>query len=138
MILRLQAKSEFRDVTAVVAQAESKVAKASHHVPLYAGTHIEEAFISSRMKSWQQHLQRISPYLVMGKGIWWAKTAHGYRFYDGECDDNSHTEVPELMHFRSARLEDVVEGQKESWEKICSIGRTIYRNSSPILIVFHV
>ena len=69
-ILRLQAKSEFRHVTAVVAQAESKVAKASHHVPPYAGTHIEEAFISSRMKSWQQHLQRISPYLVMGKGVW--------------------------------------------------------------------
>ena len=121
-ILRLQAKSEFRDVTAVVAHAESKVAKASHHVPPYAGTHIEEAFISSRMKSWQQHLQRISPYLVMGKGVWWAKTAHGYHFYDGECDDNSHTEGPELMHFRSARLEDVAVRQKESWEKICLMG----------------
>ena len=81
-----QAKSEFRDVTAVIHQAESKVAKASHNVPLYQGTHIKEAFISSRMKSWQ-HLQRISPYLVMGKGIWWAKTANGYLFYDGDSDD---------------------------------------------------
>ena len=60
MILWLQVKSEFRDVTAVVAQAESKVAKASHHIPPYAGTHIEEAFISSQMKSWQQHVQHIN------------------------------------------------------------------------------
>lgn len=76
-------------MTTVVQQAESKVAKAAQNVPPYKGTHVTEAFLEPRIKSWQQHLQRISPFLIAGKGVWWEKTSHGYLFFDGDNDNNS-------------------------------------------------
>ena len=92
-VLRLQAKLDLHGVSTSVQQAESKVAKASKNVSQFEGTHITEAFISPRTKSWQQHLRRISPYLHCGEGIWWKRTSCGYQ-YDGDCDDGTHSEGP--------------------------------------------
>ena len=105
-------------MTTVVEQAESKVAKAAQNVPPYKGTHVTEAFLEPRMRSWQEHLQRISPFLITGKGVWWDKTSHGYLFFDGDNDSSSHIEGPKLLHFRSARLEDVVKRRKASWKSV--------------------
>lgn len=56
-LLRLQAKSQYRDIYASVKQGESRVAKAGTNVPTYKGTTVREEFLLPRMKSWQAHLQ---------------------------------------------------------------------------------
>ena len=116
-VLRLQAKIDLHCISTSTLQAESKVAKASKCVPLYEGTHITEVFLAPRVKSWQQHLKRISSYLCTGEGIWWKKTC-GYQFFDGDSDDTSHIEGPKLLHFRSTKISDVVQKQNEAWKVI--------------------
>ena len=43
--------------------------------------------------------------------MWWENITDGYRFCDGDTDHTSHPEGPDLLHFRSATLKDVVAQQ---------------------------
>ena len=70
-------------------------------------------FLTSRMSSWQAHLQRLSPYFLPGKGVWWQTTEEGYKFLDGTAEPAERCEGPPLHHFRDTTLEQVYK-QKES------------------------
>ena len=86
LVLRLQAKTELKGVSEMVQKSESQVSKVSKHILPYDGTTITNSFLRKRLKSWQQHLTRISPFLSPGEGIWWKHIVGGYSFLDGDND----------------------------------------------------
>ena len=71
--------------------------------------------IRSRLSSWQAHLERICKYLVKGQGVWWDKTV---LFLDGESNPDYHTEGPQLKHYRSSSLQEVIADTKKAWKTI--------------------
>jgi hypothetical protein len=60
---------------------ETMVSKVAKKVPTYRGTEISKSFIQCRLQSWQAHLERISPYLEFGEGVWWKAEGDGYVFF---------------------------------------------------------
>ena len=65
LITHLQAKNELSQLAKTVSQAESTVARAAQYVPPYRETYITLSFLNSQLRSWQQHLKRISQFLVL-------------------------------------------------------------------------
>ena len=122
ILLRLQAKSQYRDIYASVKQGESRVAKAGANIPPYEGTVVKDDFIQPRIKSWQAHLERLSRFLVAGEGVWWEKTQDGYHFFDGDGDLECHNEGPPLLHHRSVLLQEVGKQQRAAWKMILHHG----------------
>ena len=55
LVIRLQAKTEIKGVSAIVKSSESRVAKASKGIHPYKDTTITRSFLRQRLKSWQQH-----------------------------------------------------------------------------------
>ena len=118
IVLRLQAKAEYRDIFSGVDIGDSMVAKAGAQVKGYTGTCITPEFLQYRSKSWQAHLQRISKFLLPGEGVWWEKTSSGYHFFDSDEDPDYHKEGPTLMHFRSTHLKQVILEQNKAWDSL--------------------
>ena len=77
---------------------------------------METQLLRSHLKSWQQHLRRISPFLASEEGIWWRSIPGGYTFHNGDTDEDSHNERPLLLHYRSAK--DVEKRQSINWEEM--------------------
>ena len=85
-------------------ESNSRVSKAARE--LQPATEIPFTFLTGRMSSWQEHLKRISLYLVPGPGIWWKKT-EGFEFHDGRNTLDTNTKGPQLKHFRSTSLDQI-------------------------------
>ena len=75
-------------------------------------------FIRLRSNSFQAHLERISPYLESGPGVWWEEVADRIMFFDGDHHPNEHEKGPSCMHFRSSDLHDVMHRSHECWSRI--------------------
>ena len=75
-------------------------------------------FLTSRMSSWQAHLQRLSPYFLPSKGVWWQTTEEGYKFLDGTAEPAERCEGPPLHHFRDTTLEQVYKQKESIWPQI--------------------
>ena len=99
IMIRLQAKQEQRSTLISVQKADTQVSSIAKHLPKLPGTTIKRTFIKHRVASWQIHLQRISPFLTRGEGVWWKHTDDGFRFLDGDDDPSTHDEYS-LLHFR--------------------------------------
>ena len=70
------------------------------------------------MDSYQAHLQRISPFLLLGPGVWWSNNEGGYKFHDGDnCSSSSPTEL-QLLHCRENNVHQVLARQDETWKYI--------------------
>ena len=93
-VMRLQAKVSFKCTPDSRLQADSIVARAAADFPNYSGTLVSHDFIKKRERSWQCHLQRISHYLIHGKGVWWREKEGGYLFLDSDEDSKVQTEGP--------------------------------------------
>lgn len=106
-MVRLQAKQEERIALKSVKMGDSQVAHVAKALPPLPGTTIKNSFIKNRQDSWQCHLQRISPYLVFGKGIWWTSTDSGFLFFDGDTNCSGQMEGPSMLHFRRNSVRDV-------------------------------
>ena len=81
-------------------------------------TVVELDYISNRMQSWEAHLQRISPYLTKGEGVWWQKTHTGYMFMDGHGEADVRGDGPFLRHFRDTDLQDIHIEKEKAWSQI--------------------
>jgi hypothetical protein len=101
-----------------VQQADSIVGRAGANVPAYTGTVLTKEFIKNRERSWQAHLQRISHYLIHGRGTWWKETTEGYKFLDGDSDPKLQPSGPQLRHFRSVTLKEVNTNAVEVWDQL--------------------
>ena len=98
-------------------KADTQVSSIAKHLPKLPGTAIKRTFIKHRVASWQIHLQRISPFLTRGEGVWWKHTDDGFRFLDGDDDPSTHDECS-LLHFRHHTIRHVLTRREECWNKI--------------------
>ena len=75
---------------------------------------------SKRKHSWQAYLERISPFLLACKGIWWWEAQDGsrYIFFDGKDKPDYQCEGPQLLHFGNATIKDAIRRQNEAWQAI--------------------
>lgn len=53
----------------MVQNSENSVSKAGKQIQPYNGTILKRSFLNTRLKGWQQHLRRISPFLEAGR-VW--------------------------------------------------------------------
>lgn len=120
ILLSMQAKEEtgFGSTLTSLKKQDSLVTEVAKKVPLYNGTFVSKDFIQSRMSSWQAHLQRISPYLQYGEGIWWIAVNDGYQFLDADKDPSNQLNGPKLQHFRNTKIGDIWEMSRRTWESI--------------------
>ena len=103
----------------------SRIKKATDGLPKYPGSVFTKIFIQSHIGEFQTHLQRISPFLSVGMGIWWSKDSQGnVTFNDSDNDPTSHPEGPDILHFRCSSYSDVTERARQCWIIIqqCNIG----------------
>lgn len=107
---------------------ESMVSAVASKVPNFKGTTIQKSFVASRLHSWQAHLQRISPFLQYGEGVWW-KQGNTYQFLDADEDPDNKPEGPPLLHFRSSKLHDVQIQSEMAWNYILEKGISLPHSS---------
>ena len=118
ILLRLQAKQVRGDLFRAVAVKSSKISIQARELPPTTNTCITTEIITRRNCSWQSHLQRISPYLLPGKGVWWQTTPNGYEFFDGDDAPDTRLEGPALHHFRNTALQDIYKRKSEVWKQL--------------------
>jgi hypothetical protein len=68
----------------------------------------------------QTHLQRISDFLLCGKGIWWSSDETSVIFYDVTDRPVTSTAGPPLHHVRSYFEKEETNYICKSWEKCIS------------------
>lgn len=117
VLLRLQAKQERHMAMVSVQKGDSQVSQVAKNLPQLPGTTIKNSYIRQREDSWQSHLQRISPFLLAGEGVWWTSTSGGFHFHDGDGNSAARDGVT-LLHFRQHSIGDVEERRKRCWNKI--------------------
>ena len=115
VLLSMQAKEIVK--TGPNATQDSIVSRVSKQVPPYKGTRVSKSFVSSRIQSWQAHLERISPYLEHG-GVWWQAAEGGYAFFDSDSDSEYNSHGPDLMHFRTSSIQLIYKLSQEKWLSI--------------------
>jgi hypothetical protein len=117
VMLRLQAKQEQHMALLSVEKGDTQVSHVAKQLPHLPGTSVKMSFLKNKEDSWQLHLQRISPFLTAGEGVWWTRTTNGFHFYDGDTD-NSQAHGITLFHYRQQSVSDVEERRKTCWRNI--------------------
>lgn len=115
IMLRLQAKQEQHVALLSVQKGDSQVSHIAKQLPQLPGTSVKMSFIKKREDSWQLHLQRVSPFLTAGEGVWWTRTTNGFHFHDGDTDSSTQMHSITLFHYRHQSITDV---RKACWKKI--------------------
>ncbi|XP_078657130.1 uncharacterized protein LOC144903155 [Branchiostoma floridae x Branchiostoma belcheri] len=118
MLVRAHCESIIRgDKDAMVYQPSivSKAAKAKERDGSDTLISIED--IKKYPKAWQAHCERLSDFLLCGKGEWWTVTEDGVRFSDGPSHPDSLPAGPVMIHFRSSSLKSVESHLKKTWQQ---------------------
>ncbi len=117
ILLRLQAKQQKKALYTSYHQMCSAISKAANELQgqQTEDTKISHSFLTSRASSWQLHLQRISPFLKQGPGVWWHLAADGYTFHDGISYSDCREQGPVLTHFRDSSYLT----KERAWRDIC-------------------
>ena len=97
--------------------------------------HISQAFLQSRMPSWQAHLQHISTYLQYGEGVWWNTFEDGYLFLDSDSDSPTHQSGPMLKHFRNTSIQAIRDQSEATWKTIVELKTTL---PTPYIWVYEI
>ena len=74
---------------ACVERGDTQVSRVAKDLPKLPGTTISESFLRHRGDSWRNHLQRISPFLMAGEGVWWTAGDGRFHFRDGDEDSEA-------------------------------------------------
>ena len=119
VLVRIQAQQENRKTMSSVERGDTQVSHVARHMPKLPGTTVSSSFIAERKDSWQAHLERISPFLIAGQGVWWVPAEGGFHFFDGNGDsDIRNGNEYELLHFRKNVVRDVENRRKRYWKRI--------------------
>lgn len=81
-------------------KGDAQVSHIAKELPQFPGTSFDMSFIKQCEDNWQTHLQRISPFLTAGEGVWWVRTTNGFRFHDGDTDSYKQGDNFTLFHYR--------------------------------------
>ena len=63
-------------------------------------------------------MERISPFLEHGEGIWWLEVEDGYEFFDSDSDPEHKSHGLDLMHLCTSTIQDVYMLSQETWRSI--------------------
>ena len=118
ILVSMQARQNLGDCQHSIRKQDTMVSTAASKLSSYKGTYISNAFITSRLSSWQAHLIRISSYLKHGEDIWWKREQHGVKFLDSANDPSIQSVGPKLFHFRSTTLPDIYKQISQDWDFI--------------------
>ena len=106
IFIRLQAEKQMQAFQgSCFSKQEASVSKLAASLPSYGNTIIPQDLKEKHIRSWQAHLERVSDFLLPGKGIWWTEHEDGdTEFLDGEKESNMSAQGPLLHHFRSSNF----------------------------------
>jgi hypothetical protein len=127
IFIRLQAEKQMQAFQgSSYLNPETSVSKLADSLPPYGNTIISGDLIKKHIRSWQSHLERISDFLLPGKGSWWLEDESGnVEFLDGEKAASSHTGGPILHHFRSSSFSREEEYLQKCWNECLKNGVTL-------------
>ena len=77
ILVRLQAEKDFstnQHHASSVEKQQAHVSKLASSLPGFPNTVIPKDMLVNHPSSWQAHLERISDFLLVGKGFWWNKS----------------------------------------------------------------
>jgi hypothetical protein len=81
----------------------AQVSKLASSLPNFPNTVIPKDMLVNHPSSWQAHLERISDFILLGKGVWWDECENGdILFFDAKGSPESLEKGPFLHHFRSS------------------------------------
>ena len=121
ILVRLQAEKDFstnQHHASSVEKQQAHVSKLASSLPGFPNTVIPKDILVNHPSSWQAHLERISDFLLVGKGFWWNKSENGnIYFLDAKGNPESMETGPLLHHFRSSSFKSEESYLKECWLK---------------------
>ena len=91
IIQRLHFEQKERSNDSVAIQ-ESEVEVLAAAVGPMPNTTIKTAMMSEASSHYQAHLERISDFLLPGRGVWWRQTLDGIEFLDGDAENDFNAE----------------------------------------------
>ena len=119
VLLHVQAKElEKNLVGSSPGNQEHRVSKEASGVPPFKGSLLKKGFIEKVCASFQAHIERISRFLLPGKGVWWDEVDNGIVFKDGDYDPKFRDEGPQLLHFCDSTLNYVQQSANLAWQQV--------------------
>ena len=94
----------------------SKISKEGKGILSYITT-IQHDFLRSRISSWQEHLIRISPFLVQERE-WWRDTGSSYELFDGSSTATMESPSVSNWHFRESSLQTNQDRKHKVWQEV--------------------
>ena len=117
LFVRLQAEKEMSLHSDDVSQQQAEISYLTRSLPPPANTKISFSFIQRYRGAWQAHLQRISDFLLEGKGVWWKRDGKNIVFNDVVDCPSIADHGPQLHHFRSRSLKEEEAYLLECWRQ---------------------
>ena len=114
-MLRFQSQYKNDDRLNSFQVQDSEIKKQSKLLPTPERSVLPAIFLTKRQNLVQSHLERISDFLVCGKGIWWNIVDGSIEFNDGPNDPSYRPEGPALNNFRSSSLKKQSILLTETW-----------------------
>ena len=115
IIVRFQIEGN-KEKLSLLPQQNSTVSNLAQALPPFTNTILSPALLETNSAEVQAHLERISDFLLRGKGVWWERLPNkGIKFLDSITEANFHKEGPDLHHFRSSNLTKEVDYLEECW-----------------------
>ena len=102
-----------------ICKQETHISKLASSLPSFSNTIIPKEMIVNHSRVWQSHLERISDFLLAGKGAWWKTCKNGsIEFFDSKGCPEIQPKGPVLHHFRSSTFKAEEAYLKDCW-KMC-------------------
>lgn len=116
ILLRLQAKRA-KDMFKEQTSESNRISTEATAVHTPTNTKVTLEFVSTRLDSWQLHLEEISCYLVEGEGTWW-RTCNDQNVVFEFYDTQNGNDEPKPHHFRTADFSKLKELKRKAWQRI--------------------
>jgi hypothetical protein len=101
-----------------VEKQHAQVSTLVSSLPNFPNTVIPKDMLVNHPSSWQAHLERISDFILLGKGLWWDECENGdILFFDAKGSPESLEKGPLLHHFRSSSFKSEESYLKKCWLK---------------------
>lgn len=106
IMVRMQAEAQLKGYQAVVSNQQKQVSKLASALPAFGNSSFPTSFLIKHSSSWQAHLEKVSDFLLPGKGVWWNESNEGcMEFFDAKGNPENQPSGPELHHFRSTSFQ---------------------------------
>ena len=114
-IIRVQAEKSFRSKKSALTNQQSKIGQFAKNLPNFPDTSVPNEFLDNEI--YQAHLERISDFLLCGRGVWWHADEESQEiiFHDSKEQPEFREEGPPIHHFRSSSFQSEKEYLKEKW-----------------------